>query len=86
MKEWDKMRDEWFHDIDPKAYDLVLKMLADNPKDRILVDDSLAHEYFDEVRDVINKKRKFNCVSSKSDEKPVTSPSNKKLKTKDNGK
>ncbi len=77
------MKDEWFRDVDPKAYDLVLKMLTENHKDRILVDDALAHEYFDEVREEkkSDKKRKHESVST-NEPNATFSLQQKKIKTK----
>jgi hypothetical protein len=40
LDEWSEVKDEWFRDIDPQAYDLVLKMLAEIPTERIAAADA----------------------------------------------
>eukprot|EP00029_Vermamoeba_vermiformis_P000630 TRINITY_DN10829_c0_g1_i1.p1 TRINITY_DN10829_c0_g1~~TRINITY_DN10829_c0_g1_i1.p1 ORF type:complete len:334 (-),score=12.36 TRINITY_DN10829_c0_g1_i1:122-1123(-) len=78
---WHKKKAKWFRDIDPNAYDLVLKMLEEDPTKRILADDALAHPYFDDIREKENeggKKRKLDRISNES-----AAQDKKKQKTKD---
>ncbi len=88
MEQWDQKKDEWFKDQDPLAYDLVLKLLNEEPEDRIDVYDALNHAYFDDVREKNDskenkanesKKRKLD-LSSTSESNSEAAPPEKRRK------
>ena len=50
-----KSLEEYFYGVDPKAIDLIGKMLSFNYKDRISAKEALQHEYFKEIRDQLEE-------------------------------
>lgn len=57
-----KVKKQWkglYPDADPRALDLLDKMLTFNPNKRILVEDALAHPYLEQYYDPADEVRKL---------------------------